>query len=222
MKPSKVRLRFKDEVWDITLLDQDTEIAVDLMGSYQPGVPFSKEPGGESPTAEVFFGILKGKAGVHVGFKDFPMLPAPTRIDWDNKGPGVIDPVQIKDKGELTWWGTEMPAKTPKEFIKEFQNALAEVARKVLKEGSIPQVLFAAILKDEKGSPPLKILAVYCFGAIDDIESLAAALGDDSPLIRFWAVRATLHWTAQAQERDLMFYKMLMETKEYSECKPER
>jgi hypothetical protein len=217
VKPSKIRVRFKEEVWDVTLLEDEAEIAMDLMGSYPGGVPFSRQPGGESPMAEFYFGILKGKVGVHIGFKDFAMLPAPTRIDWDNKGAGATDPVQIKDKGELLWWSTDFPAKLPKEIIADFQNALGDVARRIVKEGAIPEVVFAATLKEERPVPAKIVLSVLCLEAIDDIESLAAVMGDDNFITRFWAVRAATHWCGQGPERDLMFYKALLASKFYDE-----
>src|SRR5262249_46186586 len=38
--PAKVRVRFKSEIWDITLHDNQTEVCVDLFGRYVPGTPF--------------------------------------------------------------------------------------------------------------------------------------------------------------------------------------
>src|SRR5262249_4304779 len=47
--PTLVRARFADEVWDVTLQSDETEVVLDLYHSYPYNVAFSKQPGGERP-----------------------------------------------------------------------------------------------------------------------------------------------------------------------------
>src|SRR5207253_10984350 len=44
--PARIRLRFQDEAWDLTLPDQNTEVAAELVGI---SLPYTREPGGGDP-----------------------------------------------------------------------------------------------------------------------------------------------------------------------------
>ena len=65
--PVKVRLRFADEIWDLTLLEADTEIGVDLIKAYTPNIDYRD---GEKPLEAVYLAVLTGKAGVVVELRD--------------------------------------------------------------------------------------------------------------------------------------------------------
>ena len=56
----KVRLRFAGEVWDLTLLDPDTEVGVDLIQAYLGDVNYLDE----APFRSVDLFVFSGRAGV--------------------------------------------------------------------------------------------------------------------------------------------------------------
>src|SRR5262249_32599122 len=58
-RPMIVRLRFRDEVWDLTLTGDGTEVAVDLVGEPAKAALFDRDVP-ESPRAIVYLGVLQG------------------------------------------------------------------------------------------------------------------------------------------------------------------
>ena len=43
--PTKVRVRFHDQIWEATLTEPKTTVALELYGRWASGVPFTKKPG---------------------------------------------------------------------------------------------------------------------------------------------------------------------------------
>jgi hypothetical protein len=213
--PAKVRVRFKSEVWDVTLLDDKTEVCVDLFGRYLPGVPFSKNPGGEAPYAEFDLGILSGHAGVKLGFKEFPDIPAPSQMSWDNKSGLATDPRRVP-KEALEFWSKVPTVKSPTQS--ELEAGLADFAKRITRPDVLVDVEFTSALKDDVNERMgRRVLAVLFLQAIDALGYVADALSDDQYPIRYAATVALRHWTAQAPERDLQLYQLLVDKKRYSE-----
>src|SRR5262249_35657948 len=79
-----VRVRFFQEVWDLTLPDTKSEAVVELWGA-QPDVPFRKEPAGKTPLACLGL-FVKGKARLTAQNKEFS-LPDLSYMTWSNINP---------------------------------------------------------------------------------------------------------------------------------------
>jgi len=213
--PAKVRVRFKSEVWDVTLLDDKTEVCVDLFGRYLPGVPFSKNPGAEAPQAEFYLGILSGHAGVRVGFKEFPDVPAPSQMSWDNKSGLATDPRRVP-KEALEFWSKVPTVKSPTQG--ELEVGLVDFSKRITRPDVLVDVEFTSALKDDENERMgRRVLAVLFLQAIDALGYVADALGDDQYPIRYAASVALRHWTSQAPERDLQLYRLFVDKKRYSE-----
>ena len=60
----RVKVRFHDEVWDLTLKDGEAVVALELWGGYLPGSSFQKKPGGEPPGAVMDLLGLGGETDV--------------------------------------------------------------------------------------------------------------------------------------------------------------
>jgi hypothetical protein len=212
-QPSKVRIRFKEEIWDVTLLDAATEVCIDLLGFYPEGVPFSKESGGPAPKAEFYFGLLKGKAELRIKFKVFPMLEAPTRVDWDSAVAAVGAPQKIKP-ADLEWWNKIVP---DNDFAKQMQAAVTFFATRLSKPDAAKiEVIFFSAMDDAMEQPSRRAYAIYCLQALDAIGYLADAINDEFPVVRNIGIRAMEHWCGQAGDRDLKFYKVLVDKKSYT------
>ena len=84
-RPTIVRLRFRDEVWDVTLATPDSVVGVDLIGAPASGRLFNRELA-ESPRFVVYLGVLQGKASVRNGFQQSGDLLADAKWKWDSKG----------------------------------------------------------------------------------------------------------------------------------------
>src|SRR5262245_2164625 len=86
--PVRVRLRFRDEVWDVTL-EEKSEVLVDGLISHSPGARFNRETGGENPFLQLFLGVPKGKVSIAIRDLAPVNLTAPPGLavlGWDNKG----------------------------------------------------------------------------------------------------------------------------------------
>ena len=214
-EPARIRVRFRDEVWEVTLLTPDTEICFDLFGYYGEGVPFTAMANGPPPTMEVYFAVLAGKVGLKLKSREYATLTAPTRLTWDSAGLERAEPTKIPDN-LLEWW-----SKTNKDgdFQKLLQAAVVHYASRFSKmDGTRIDVAFFSAMQDQKEQPGRRIYAVRSLQALDAIRYLADALVDDVRPVRQSAIRGIQHWTGLAPERDLQLYRMLIDEKQYTEA----
>ncbi len=220
-EPVRVRVRFKEEVWDVTLLDPNTEVGIDLTGYYGEGVPFSLEPGGPAPTSEVLFGLLSGRAGLKLKFQEYPALTAPTRVDWNSAFQERSEPIRIKEKELEVWNKWWSKTADPNEFAKQLQSAAAHYANRF--NNSKPDearidVAFYSAIEDPMEQPARRVFALRCLQALDAPEYFTNALSDDVLPMRQLAIRCVQHWTGLSPERDLILYKLLVNKKSYTEA----
>ena len=220
---ARVRVRFKDEVWEITLLDADTEVCVDLLGFYPEGIPFSREKDGPAPKAEFYFGLLKGRAGLKVKFKEYPMLQAPMRADWDSVGGEFNVPERIGPQ-DMEWWNKAIP---DHEGSKAMQAAVAHFLDQLKRSEAGLETVFNSAMKDEKEKPNHRAYAVHCLQAIDSVSFLADSIDVVDPpelverssfIVRGVGIRCIQHWTGQSPERDLQFFRLLIDKKGYTDA----
>src|SRR5262249_55030156 len=149
---AKVHLRFRDQIWNLTVQPQ-TEVIVDLMVTYTGDIRFSKRPGGEDPVSIVALGVRKGRMALQIGFQpaiemlapfqppwlgldsnnwvnSFAKQPGPALLSWDNKGKAPTTPVRIIDV--LPEWRFQMPPMSPfREMAGEMQKTLDDWNRQL-------------------------------------------------------------------------------------------
>jgi hypothetical protein len=81
--PAKVRARFADQTWDVTLADEKSEVLLESVTSYA-GEPFRRNPAGEAaepPLTQVTLGVTKGKATVKTPGKEYALSAPPGAVD---------------------------------------------------------------------------------------------------------------------------------------------
>jgi hypothetical protein len=202
---ARVRLRFRDEVWDVTLAEPGTEVGVALWGRRLQ--PYGD---GEGPQLECWLFVLKGKAGVKVRYvehRDLEAAPVPTVLSWDNKGRGLQGPVPARDevsKALLTVWD-KPPAN---EQTREVRRTLDELSMR-LSGAKATEVALAEVLQpDDTLRPYHRVMAVRCLAALDAIPDLIDALGDDQkpPEIRITSVEALRHWIARGDGQEAKLF----------------
>lgn len=222
--PAHVRVRFRNEVWDITLTSAETEVCLDLTSHYSEGVPFARDGAGESPMSEFTFGLIKGECGVRVRFREYPSLQALTKMDWNNKEGKVRGPDKLPEDSRAYW--DRAPALTDakdKEMLGEFKQAAAVVAKDLSDPDRIMSVTLASAAKERPqrevtSRDVFKLeMALFCLQAVDKISELADALEDEIQGVRFKAIIPLIHWTGQSRERDQILYKLLQEKKHFTE-----
>lgn len=210
----QVRLRFRKEVWDVTI-EQASEIVLDLEIAYAPGVRFSKDPGGDEPTARVYLGVPKGKARLKIGYQKpigLQAPPGPALIGWDSKGGSVRETIRLKEV--LPIWSTTLPDHAAaREMAKSRDKLVQDLAKR---DASV------AVMLTELGQEPVptdQVLSVFCLGAIEALPELLDTMDDpEKPIVRGAAIFALRHWCARAPENDLRLHKLLMEKKNYTEA----
>jgi len=176
----KVRLRFANETWDLTLLEPETEIGVDLAKVYTRNIDYR---GGEAPVQEVIWYLITGRAGVKIDYREFGNLPAPAFIRWDNKGAGATDPQRIGSDvlpSFTTVWNKTPPVGTSKpetERIQLMRDALLSLSGSMSEKKAVDSALLEARQKED--APMFRTLAIYSFGAIDAVDKLLGVLCTD-------------------------------------------
>jgi hypothetical protein len=169
-----VHLRFEKEIWTLTLRP-GTEVVVDLLKRYRGDVDYLK---GEPPVATLHLLVLQGKAGLSAGEQHYPDLsapPGPAYFQWSNKGAGLRGP--LKQESVPIFFRLVLP-------IDPNKNPDAEKMEQALKQLSLrmpadkdPSVVLEEVL--QKGNDPVPHrLAIYCLGALDEINALLDVLGD--------------------------------------------
>jgi hypothetical protein len=213
MAAARVRLRFHEEVWDFTL-EPESEVGVELFGMPMQA---AHAKGGEEPFARLFLFVLKGKAGIKIGYKEYPNMQAPPGLgflSWDNIGEGVKNPVVVPQLPPE--WNTIPPPPQSDAMRKASDSmriALTELNGVMTDKSAVEIKLMEALQSDKQSS---RMLAVYCLAAVDDIPDVLDALADEKYLdVRMAAVVSLQQWLGRSKEQ----YKkleMLLEEKKYS------
>jgi len=207
---ARARVRVRDAVWDLTLADPGTSVALELHGRWPPGVPFTRDPGPKDvPTANLVILVLKGQVslqhgGVHHLLK---APPGPALIEWDSVTGQDETPGRLEKLPPWADPASETPvAKKKKELVEELRRELAErPVGEVLKE----------FLNSE--DPNKRTVAVIAMGALDDLQGLGKALREAKHL-DVWdtGVLALRHWIGRAPGQDQILYKGLVDKAQFS------
>ncbi len=205
-----VRIRFQGEVWDVRLVEKDTEVGVTLFSRH--ALPYGS---GEGPEAELHLFVLKGRAAVRITpFEEFDNIQkqdgaVPFVLFWDNKGRGTQKPVPAQDRESWALLGVfsrPLRAGLPEDVqtqIEDTYRALGAVSARLNGPGRIETGLVEIL---QPGDTPLAkgqllnaILAVRCLGAIDAIGDVVNILGDDQmpAALRDEAISTLRHWSGR-------------------------
>jgi hypothetical protein len=197
----KVRVRFANQVWDVTLADAKSEVMIESVTSYDPGTPFSKE-GGALPRTEVQVAVVRGTATLAMPerFKTFPKLAAPTLLTWDSKTATLGEPKPV-EKGDTYFDRFLLVDAGPG---KAMEKAKTEMATR-LKDRAGAKLVLLEILTEapDPGRIAASLLAIYGQAAIvsnsDELKPLIDLLEEEKKgFARLGTVNALAAWIAQA------------------------
>jgi len=188
---AKIRVRFLKEVWDITLPDAKTEVALELTVEPTPGLP------AESPQTVVVLATIAGTAKLKFRQKEMSAIPAKQIVLWTSKG-GKVDgprPPDVKSRepnaayfDRFAVYPNEAAAKPTRAALDKFAKSLLPgqpVAAKLTETQQIDKSMFT----DETvfGSR----FAVYGFAAIGEFSRVVDAVNDpERPFCRMTAIKA--------------------------------
>lgn len=216
--PAHVQVRARDEVWDLTLKEPGTQVAVELNGGWPPGIPFRAQyKKGEEPRLDMDLLVVKGSIELKVDAQRHAMTapPGPALFHFDNVRGPVQSPARLP---ELPPWvrpdaGKSEAAQAVAAAMKPLYANLAKGAP----EKALSGLLAAADQQSDKKQAALdRQLAITGFGALDDLARLVDTLNDAKhPDVRAFAVDTLRHWIGRAPGQDSQLAKYLR-SKDYS------
>jgi hypothetical protein len=175
-----VRLRFEKEAWTLTLRP-GAEVVVDLLKRYNADVDYTK---GEAPATTLVLCVLKGKAGLAVGYQHFPALsapPGPASFVWNNKGRNAGLRGPTKQERVPDFFRVVLPVDAKRNpDAEKMDQALKQLSGRMLADKDPVVTLQEALQKADDRMPHQ--LAIYCLGALDAIDELLDVLGDTDPI----------------------------------------
>jgi hypothetical protein len=118
-KEVAVRLRFLDNVWDVTLKD-GAEVGVDLIKKYAPGIDYLRD----EPWTDVALFVLQGKADVKVNSHPKPVnleMPGPALLQWDSTTDQPPTPTPIREAPLI--WSNKPPAVVLVRYLDKLKEA---------------------------------------------------------------------------------------------------
>ncbi|MGH7221940.1 MAG: hypothetical protein ACRELF_01800, partial [Gemmataceae bacterium] len=219
-----VRLRFEKKVWDLTL-HPGAEVVLDLAKHQQSG----------EPVAELYCFLLSGTAGLALEGDNYPILSVPgwAFFVWNSTRPNSYLPNQIR-REQLDHATRVLFAKRPTVNSADaggMERALTTV-KKMMALGESPLLALREVLgKPGRENPYEHRLAIYCLGAMDEIEELMKNILDKADLLnppdRRYAIVALRRWLDRGPEQsnklfDLKTGKGLLTKFEYTRDEAER
>ncbi len=221
--PAHVRVRFRNQKWDLTFAEPGTAVGLELYGRWPKGVPFKKpKPDSDKnpedePTADLVLIVIHGEVDLKTGSGEYAMRapPGPAFFHWDSAGGADTE---LRRLDELPVWATPA-ALIPR--VKDVGAALESIPRLLgdLKDKSIEEALADTL---NSPNPSARKIAVYGLGAVDDLPHLADALADPSHQdVRDVAVLALRAWIGRDRGQDMKLYNLLVKEKKYSENQAE-
>jgi hypothetical protein len=200
--PAHIRLRFLDEVWEVTLPDQVTEVALELGGVC---LPYNKEPGGGEPGIDLNFITLRGQAGLRIRYEEYE-LPSPSLFTWDNSTGPTRGHRPLPRAPE--WWANRVLPRSP------MSAAMEGLTNRLTSNDKIDVALAETLNKTDA---PSRSLALRCLGATEELSTLLDALADDRQSdVRILAIDVFRHLLGLGRKNDEKLHKILLQ-KNYTE-----
>jgi hypothetical protein len=187
-----VRLRVKDQVWDVALADDKAELVVEVAHELVPGAA------AEPPRTYAVLAVLAGQATLKQRYKPAVVLPKGGNAYWDSKaGPLVVRAkADEKDREIQAQFLARLQPYPDAERAKAALEALTEFATRLVDAKRV-RAVFAEALQERPDAIPTRKdvsaarVAVFAFGAMADVNGLSDGLTDPRrPLIRQTAVQA--------------------------------
>jgi hypothetical protein len=207
-EPPTVIVHFWKEAWVIRLTAPNSEVGLDLLTRYTPGINYFD---GEEPLAELYFVLLKGKAELRADAFEFPNLTAPpgnSFYAWTNKGQRMLGPVNLAEVPPA--WNKEPAARMT---VTGMNVALKELAMAMqVPPKTVPGVLKEGLTNDNRH---YRLLSIYALSAIDQVGDLLDQLGDEDPnhvLERDEATYALRRWISRDAKHNMALHNTKTQT----------
>jgi hypothetical protein len=191
---ARIRVRFLDQMWEIRLLQPKSEIGFELSGRVPPG---------DAPWNPHFLLSAYTRGGdveIRRGGK-VQRTEGVKRFVWDNSGRAAPElPISLP---EAPAWMTK---KTLPDDVRAATTRFATRLGEKLKVGGneVGWVRVACQESLEETKPWERALAVFCLGAVDQVELLVKELDTDARAdIRVRTLDALFHWLGRQPGQDV-------------------
>lgn len=220
-KAARVRVRVRNETWDLNLTEPNSAIAMELYGRWPRGVPFDPDPKKlGQPTASLVFFVSSGQVDLKAGARQHALRPppGPARFHWDSVAGNDTGP-QRQEKEPITTPRLPADREAAMQLVADFGLR----ARERPAPEALADMLAATDRHSDKDQAALtRDFAVYAMGALDDLPRLTGTLEDTKHAeVRATAVEALRHWIGKAPGKDLVLYKFLIDQQKYSPAQAE-
>ncbi len=203
---AKVRIRVRQDTWNLTLATPGTRIALELYSLWPRGVPFRKQPAPKDvPTANLVFLVLKGNVNLEHSHYALGLSapPGPAMIGWDSVT-GQDETPERLDK--LPAWaeasgGSDVTIAKKKAILARFRQMMITKS---------PDAALEELLQSH--DPLERRLAVFGMGALDNIAGLGKAIRETKyPDVWDNGILALRHWIGRGPGQDQQLYQGLID-----------
>ena len=203
--PALVRVRFGEEVWDITLHDTNTEVALDLLGTC---VPYPAKLASIEPDTDVALLVLKGEASLR-GRREEYLLRPNAIVMWDSMAGSLSQPRILPKLPD--WYVSKNLPTTP--AAREVNQALENLSR-IATTKTLDVALGECLGSNDAAT---HVLAIRCLAALGELSALISALNDDKrPEVRSSAVEGLRHLLGAGADNQRELERILRD-KNYSD-----
>jgi pSer/pThr/pTyr-binding forkhead associated (FHA) protein len=190
----RIRLRFLREIWDITLPDEKSEVAVELWSVFPPDAPATADPSSIKPVVCVGL-FANGSANVRAGAQNFN-ISKNEMLTWTSAERRVSGPETLKALPD--WW-----TKTPDQKIPEIADAQLALGDYHVALGKSNNTLIDDIVtrvREKRDDPGLEATGILFLGAMDSLPLVIDGLERSDTVIRGAAVTALRQWITRGPD----------------------
>jgi hypothetical protein len=200
--PTKVRIRVADQIADVTLPDEKSEVLVQAVRLFA-GQSLQKD-GKSLPPTQASLAAVQGKATVSVGTKEFAIreAPGPAELRW----PGDGKPIEF-ETAPASWSKNAIRA-LPPERQRDIEAAQKKFVARAGEKNKPINIAIAELGQDS--SRAARTLATLCNGSLGLMTQLVDDLNEpQSPDVRLAAAAALAHFIARQPGNDAAAFEQL-------------
>ncbi len=222
---SRIRLRIRAEIWDVTLADDKSDVVVEVFHSLRRGIQPNVVDATEPPQTAIGFAALKGKVKLEIASRTIPELAGGEAMYWNSQTKEYVGPKKLSDakSSKDSTYFSRYPVPSSELVAKAVQQSLADLATKFTAPDSV-RVRFAEMLAEQSEyTLPLLIrcrVGILGHTAIGDWPELVDALHDVSrPSVREAAIYGIIELAGESNEGAVRLQKLLVEK---TRCNPQQ
>ncbi len=222
---SRIRLRIRAEIWDVTLSDEKSDVVVEVSHSLRRGIQPNAVDATEPPQTAIGFAALKGKVKLEIASRTIPELNTSEAVFWNSQAKAFVGPKKLSEAktGKDSSYFSRYPVPASEVVAKAVQQSLADLATKFTAPDSV-RVRFAEMLAEQSEyTLPILIrcrVGILGHTAIGDWPELVDALHDVSrPQVREAAIYGIIELAGESNEGAERLQKLLVEK---SRCNAEQ